>query len=64
MTMVLTSIGLPLEAIALIAGVDRILDMITTSVNVTGDLSACVFVSSCDTPATEENYLNGTLEIE
>lgn len=40
MTMVLTSIGLPLEAVALIAGVDRILDMITTSVNVTGDLSA------------------------
>ena len=55
MTMVLTSIGLPLEAIALIAGVDRILDMITTSVNVTGDLSACVFVSSCDTPAAEGN---------
>lgn len=64
MTMVLTSIGLPLEAIALIAGVDRILDMITTSVNVTGDLSACVFVSSCDTPAAEGNYLNGVLETE
>ncbi|MDY3367973.1 dicarboxylate/amino acid:cation symporter [Zhenhengia yiwuensis] len=64
MTMVLTSIGLPLEAIALIAGVDRILDMITTSVNVTGDLSACVFVSSCDAQVTEENYLSGALEIE
>lgn len=48
MTMVLSSIGLPLEAIALIAGVDRILDMMTTSVNVTGDLSACLFVSSTD----------------
>ncbi|MEG0711609.1 MAG: dicarboxylate/amino acid:cation symporter [Niameybacter sp.] len=55
MTMVLSSIGLPLEAIALIAGVDRILDMMTTSVNVTGDLSACLFVSSTDnTPATDE----------
>lgn len=64
MTMVLTSIGLPLEAIALIAGVDRILDMITTSVNVTGDLSACVFVASCDAQVTEENYLSGALEIE
>lgn len=48
MTMVLSSIGLPLEAIALIAGVDRILDMMTTSVNVTGDLSACLFVSRTD----------------
>ena len=46
MTMVLSSLGLPLEAIALIAGVDRILDMLTTSVNVTGDLSACLFVAS------------------
>ena len=64
MTMVLTSIGLPLEAVALIAGVDRILDMITTSVNVTGDLSACVFVSCCDTPAAEGNYLNVVLETE
>ena len=45
MTMVLSSVGLPLEAIALIAGVDRILDMITTSVNVTGDIATCVFVS-------------------
>lgn len=48
MTMVLSAVGLPLEAIALIAGVDRILDMITTSVNVTGDISACVFVSACE----------------
>ncbi len=38
--------------------------MITTSVNVTGDLSACVFVSSCDAQVTEENYLSGALEIE
>lgn len=48
MTMVLSAVGLPLEAIALIAGVDRILDMITTSVNVAGDISACVFVSACE----------------
>lgn len=48
MTLVLTSVGLPIEAIALIAGVDRILDMITTSVNVTGDLAATVFVAAVD----------------
>jgi Na+/H+-dicarboxylate symporter len=48
MTMVLSAVGLPLEAIALIAGVDRILDMITTSVNVTGDIASCVFVSRAE----------------
>lgn len=44
LTMVLQSVGLPLEAIALIAGIDRILDMIRTTVNVTGDASAAVIV--------------------
>lgn len=48
MTLVLSSVGLPLEAIALIAGIDRILDMVTTTVNVSGDLAACVFVSSVE----------------
>lgn len=36
----LTSVGLPIEAVAIIAGVDRILDMVTTMINVTGD--ACI----------------------
>lgn len=37
MGMVFTSVGLPLDGIALIAGVDRILDMMRTTVNITGD---------------------------
>lgn len=37
MGMVLQSVGLPLEGIALIAGIDRILDMLRTTVNITGD---------------------------
>ena len=36
------SIGIPGEGIALVIGVDRILDMCRTTVNVTGDLTACV----------------------
>jgi len=35
--MVLTSVGLPLDGIAIILGVDRILDMLRTTVNITGD---------------------------
>jgi Na+/H+-dicarboxylate symporter len=38
---VLNSVGIPAEGIALILGVDRILDMCRTAVNVTGDLVAC-----------------------
>jgi Na+/H+-dicarboxylate symporter len=39
---ILAGIGVPASGIALIIGVDRILDMSRTSINVTGDLAACV----------------------
>ena len=38
MTVVFTSVGIPLEAISLIVGVDRLLDMFRTALNVAGDL--------------------------
>src|SRR5699024_7870387 len=44
LTMVLTAVGLPLEGLALLAGIDRILDMMRTSVNIIGDASASVVV--------------------
>ena len=37
LSMVFASVGLPVEAIALIMGIDRILDMLRTAVNITGD---------------------------
>lgn len=51
LTLVMQSVGLPLEGVALIAGIDRILDMIRTSVNVTGDAAAAVYVQR-----SEEKY--------
>ncbi|MBD3388410.1 MAG: cation:dicarboxylase symporter family transporter [Candidatus Altiarchaeales archaeon] len=42
LSIVLTSVGIPAVGVALILGVDRILDMARTSVNVTGDLTACL----------------------
>ncbi|MFA1821921.1 dicarboxylate/amino acid:cation symporter [Virgibacillus oceani] len=48
LTMVLTAINLPLAGIALIASVDRILDMMRTAVNITGDASAAVVVESSE----------------
>jgi DAACS family dicarboxylate/amino acid:cation (Na+ or H+) symporter len=43
--MILGIVGVPIEGIGLILGVDRFLDMCRTTVNVTGDLAAAVFVS-------------------
>ena len=43
--LVLQTIGIPVEGIALILGVDRILDMCRTAVNVMGDLTAAAFVA-------------------
>ncbi len=45
MTIVFTQIGLPLEGIALVAGMDRILDMARTTLNIMGD-STCALVVS------------------
>ena len=44
-TMVFTQVGIPLEAVALVAGIDRIMDMARTSINVLGDATAAIFVS-------------------
>lgn len=48
LSLVLTSIGLPLDGVALVAGIDRILDMARTSVNVIGDASAAVVVAATE----------------
>ena len=45
LAMVLTSVGLPIDGIALVAGVDRIFDMGRTAVNITGDASCAVIVT-------------------
>lgn len=47
LAMVLESVGLPVEGIALVAGIDRIFDMGRTTVNITGD-AACAVVVSAD----------------
>lgn len=44
LTIVLTTIGIPVEGIALVMGVERILDMCRTVLNVTGDATCAVFV--------------------
>ncbi len=48
LAMVLESVGLPVDGIALVAGVDRIFDMGRTTVNITGDASCAVIVSALE----------------
>ena len=48
LTMVLGSVGLPVEGIALVAGVDRIFDMGRATVNITGDASCAIIISSAE----------------
>lgn len=48
LTMVLNQVGLPIEGIALILGVDRLMDMIRTAVNITGDAVVSVIVAKTE----------------
>jgi Na+/H+-dicarboxylate symporter len=57
LAMVLNQVGLPLEGIALIMGVDRLLDMIRTAVNITGDSAVTIIVAKSE-GALDENRFN------
>ncbi|MFG6178682.1 dicarboxylate/amino acid:cation symporter [Halomonas sp. THAF12] len=56
LSIVMAQIGLPLEAIAVIAGIDRILDMARTSVNVAGDLMVTTLVGKSEGELDEAVY--------
>ena len=43
--MVLGQVGLPLEGIAIVMGVDRFLDMLRTSLNISGDAMVSIVVN-------------------
>lgn len=56
LAMVLNQVGLPLEGIALIMGVDRLLDMLRTAVNVTGDCAITCIVAKSEGALDLERY--------
>jgi Na+/H+-dicarboxylate symporter len=58
LTMVFNSVGLPVEAIGLIFGIDHILDMFRTAVNVTGD-AICTIIVSFQNKAFDVDVFNG-----
>ncbi|WP_345243756.1 dicarboxylate/amino acid:cation symporter [Pontibacillus salipaludis] len=54
LSMVLTSVGLPVEAISLVLAVDRLIDMCRTAVNVTGDATAAVIIARSEAGREDE----------
>lgn len=58
LALVLEQAGLPVEGIALIIGVDRLLDMVRTAVNVTGDATVSVIVGKSEKQLEEHVFLN------
>lgn len=56
LSMVLASVGLPTEGIALIMGIDRILDMMRTAVNITGDAVCTTIVAKQQGALREEVF--------
>ena len=58
LAMVLSQVGLPTEGIALILGVDRLLDMIRTVVNVTGDSTVSTIVAHSEGALDNNNKNN------
>lgn len=57
LTMVFNSVGLPVEAIGIIMGIDRILDMTRTAVNITGD-AVCTTIVACQNGAVDKEVFN------
>ena len=62
LSLVLTSVNLPLEGIAIIAGIDRILDMARTTVNITGDAMTAVIVAKGEGELNETIYNQDNIE--
>ena len=56
LAMVLQQVGLPVEAIGLILGVDRLLDMARTAVNITGDAACALYISETEPDIEEETH--------
>lgn len=56
LSMVFNSVGLPLEGIAIIMGIDRILDMLRTAVNITGDAIVTTVVAKSEGEFDRETF--------
>ena len=54
--MVLSSINLPIEGVAILAGIDRILDMLRTTINITGDATITLIIDHSEGTLDQKKY--------
>jgi len=54
--MVLSSVNLPIEGVAIIAGIDRVLDLLRTAINITGDATITLVIDSSEGTLDRESY--------
>ena len=65
LSIVFASLGIPLEGLAILAGIDRLRDMATTPLNITGDTVCAVYVAKRENELNVETYYkSGTLVTE
>jgi len=63
LSLVLTTVGLPIEGLAIIAGIDRILDMARTTVNVCGDMMVSLLVAKSENELDKDIYNQDTSKV-
>ncbi|WP_341763513.1 dicarboxylate/amino acid:cation symporter [Candidatus Tisiphia endosymbiont of Beris chalybata] len=56
--MVLSSVNMPIEGVAMIAGIDRVLDLLRTAINITGDATITLIIDSSEGTLDREKYLS------
>lgn len=61
LSVVLTSVGLPIEGLAILAAIDRLRDMVGTVLNITGDAVVAVYIAKKENELNEEQYYNAEL---
>ena len=54
--MMLTSVGLPIEGVALLVGIDRVLDLLSTTINITGDATITLVIDSTEGTLDKDMY--------
>lgn len=64
LSMVLQSVGLPIEGIGLILGIDRILDMCRSTVNTMGDCICTIIISKSENSFDENKYYSNSDNLE
>jgi Na+/H+-dicarboxylate symporter len=54
--MVLSSVNMPIEGVAIIAGIDRVLDLLRTAINITGDATVTLVIDCSEGTLDKEKY--------